>query len=284
MSQSQSAPEPGLPARGRAISLAHLSLIACSPGLLIEIAAEAGFDLVDLRLAPATPMDRVYGNIERLQLCRALLPVLRDTGLKVWDVEIIRLNDQTRPQDHLPLIEAASLLGAHRLKTVCDCEDQNLAAALLARLCELAAPFGLALDLEYMVFSGVKSLRTALAVIEAANQPNLQVLVDALHWIRAGDTFEALRAAPPGSIGYAQLCDGPRHGPTTREALIAEARTRRLAPGEGEFPLRALLDAMPQGSPVSIEVPLPSGKEPLWHARCLLAAARTLTEKQEAAP
>ena len=155
---------------------------------------------------------------------------------------------------------------------------------MLARLAELAAPFGLTVDLEYMVFSGVKSLRAALAIVEAAAQPNLQVLVDALHWMRAGDTVADIRAAPPGRIGYVQLCDGPALGPSGREALITEARTRRLPPGEGEFPLRALLEAMPPSCPVSIEVPLPPGEDALRHARRLLAAARSVTERQEAAP
>jgi sugar phosphate isomerase/epimerase len=135
-----------------------------------------------------------------------------------------------------------------------------------------------------MVFSGIKSLHAALAIVEAAARPNLQVLVDALHWMRAGDTVADIHAAPPGRIGYVQLCDGPARGPAGREALITEARTRRLPPGEGEFPLRALLEAMPPSCPVSIEVPLPPGEDPLRHARCLLAAARRVTERQEAAP
>jgi sugar phosphate isomerase/epimerase len=284
-----------MPAR-RPLSLAHLSLIACLPDQLLTIAADAGFDLVDLRLSPATPTDRVYGEAERIEACRALLPLLRDTGLKVWDVEIIRIHEGTQPEKHLPLMEAAGLLGARRIKAVCDCEDANICASRLSRLAELAAPFGLTVDLEYMVFSGVKRLRAALAIVEAAAQPNLQVLVDALHWMRAGDTVAELRAAPPGGIGYVQLCDGPARGPTGREDLIAEARTRRLPPGEGEFPLHALLAAMPPACPLSIEVPFsngdlcqakvagPPGEEPLRHARRLLAAARRLTERQEASP
>jgi len=268
----------------RTLSLAHLSLIASPPHQLVALAAEAGFAGVDLRLSPATPTDRVYDDNERMQLCHGLLPLLRQTGLKVWDVEIIRINERIRAEDHLPLMEAASLLGARRIKAVCDCSDPALSAALLARLAELAAPFGLTVDLEYMVFSGVKSLRAALAIVEAAAQPNLQVLVDALHWIRAGDTAADIRAAPPGRIGYVQLCDGPARGPAGREALIAEARTNRLPPGDGEFPLRALLEAMPPSCPISIEVPLLSGENPLHHARRLLAAARRVTERQEAAP
>ena len=268
----------------RALSLAHLSLITCPPDQLVALAAEAGFGHVDLRLSPATPTDRVYGDDERMQLCRALLPLLRQTGMRVWDVEIIRITERTRPEDHLPLMEAAGLLGARRIKTVCDCEDPVLAAALLARLADLAAPFGLTVDLEYMIFSGVKSLCAALATVEAATRPNLQVLVDALHWMRAGDTVADIRAAPASRIGYVQLCDGPRQGSTGREALITEARTRRWPPGEGEFPLPALLEAMPSACPVSIEVPLPPGEDLLQHARRLFTAARSVVEKQEAAP
>ena len=85
----------------RPLSLAHLSLIDHSPQQLIRTAAEAGFDLVDLRLAPATPTDRVYDGEELKTLARALAPLLRDAGLAVWDVEIIRLNDRTRPEDYL---------------------------------------------------------------------------------------------------------------------------------------------------------------------------------------
>jgi sugar phosphate isomerase/epimerase len=258
--------------------------MACPPDQLVTLAAEAGFTMADLRLSPATPTDRVYGADERMQLCRALLPLLRQTGVKVWDVEIVRIHERTRPEDHLPLMEAASLLGARRLKAVCDCEDPALSTALLSRLADLAAPFGLTVDLEYMIFSGVKSLRAALAIVEAAAEPNLRVLVDALHWMRAGDTIADIRAAPPGRLGYVQLCDGPALGPSGREALITEARTRRLPPGEGEFPLHALLEAMPAGCPVSIEVPLPAGEDALRHACRLLAAARRLIERQGAVP
>ena len=259
------------------LSLAHLSLIASPPEDLIRIAAVAGFDLVDLRLSPATPTDRVYDDKERISLCRALLPLLQGNGLAVWDVEIIRLGDDTDPERHLPLMEAASLLGARRLKVVCDSDDPAQAATLLARLAELAAPFGLTLDLEYMIFSGVKSLGSALAVSRAAAQSNLKVLVDALHWMRAGDSMAGIRAAPAGSLGYVQLCDGPLQAPWGHDALIREARTDRRAPGDGEFPLKDLLDVMPEGCVASVEVPLRPGDDPLTHARHLHEAARRIT-------
>jgi sugar phosphate isomerase/epimerase len=262
----------------RPLSLAHLSLIETPPARLVEITAEAGFDFVDLRLSPATPTDHRYTADERIAACRALLPVLRDSGIAVWDVEIIRLSDQTEPQDHLPLMEAAALLGARRIKLVCDTQDHSRAAALLAGLCALAQPFGLILDLEYMIFSGVRSLKEALAIVRATGAPNLRVLVDALHWMRAGDTVADLRAADPAQLGTVQLCDGPLAGPKDRDALIREARTDRKVPGEGQFPLTAMLDAMPPDCVISLEVPLPPGREPCAHARHLLEATRRLIE------
>lgn len=265
----------------RPLSLAHLSLIATPPEALVKIAAEAGFDLVDLRLSPATPTDTVYANDERLALCRRLVPLMRDTGLKVWDIEIIRLQDTTDPHDHLPLLEAAAHLGASRIKLVCDSNDHARAADLLAQLCALAAPFGLTLDLEYMVFSGVRSLAAARDLVLAADQPNLRILVDALHWMRAGGDAAALRAAA-GRLGYVQLCDGPLVSPIGRDALIQEARTNRLPPGEGQFPLDDLLDAMPPNCVASLEVPLPPGSDPLAHARRLHRTARALTEREPA--
>jgi sugar phosphate isomerase/epimerase len=262
-----------------------LSLIDLAPDALIRTASEAGFDLVDLRLSPATPTDRVYDKDTLKSLRRQLRPALRDAGLGVWDVEIIRLNDDTRPQDYLPLMETAAALGARRIKLVCDSTDQVGSADILGGVCDLAAPFGLVLDLEYMIFSGVKSLQAAIALVEAAARPNLRVLVDALHWVRAGDT-QAIESVDPGRLGYVQLCDGPLRGPSDSQALIQEARTDRLAPGEGEFPLGKLLAAMPPNCVASVEVPLPPGRDPLEHARHLASAGRAIAArcKQGIAP
>ncbi len=265
----------------RRFSLAHLSLIESPPAELVRIAVAAGFDLVDLRLAPATQTDAVYSAGELAGLARDLAPMVRGAGLKVWDVEIIRLNDRTRPRDYLPLMEAAATLGASRMKLVCDTDDHAYACALLHELAGLAAPFGLTLDLEYMVFSGVKSLKAALAVVAAAGALNLKVLVDALHWARAGDRAEGIRAAGPALLNYVQLCDAPATAPVGREALIAEARTNRLPPGEGALALGDLLEAMPPDCVTSLEVPLPPGDDPLIHARAILAAARTVCARLE---
>jgi hypothetical protein len=44
-------------------------------------------------------------------------------------------------------------------------------------------------------------------------------------------------------------------GPTDATALIREARTGRLLPGQGVLPLRELVAALPAGVPLAIEAP-----------------------------
>ena len=265
---------PAPPARP--VSLAHLSLIEAPPDRLIRIAAEAGFDFRGLAA--------FAGHAHRPPLHAAgthpTMPRAASRPARHWNRgvgrKIIRPDDQTQPQDHLPLMEAVAILGARRIKLVCDSLDHGRRRPAGAGSARLAQPLGLTLDLEYMIFSGVRSFQAASRTVTSAGAPNLKVLVDALHWMRAGDTVADLRA-DPARLGYVQLCDGPVAAPQTREALIREARTDRLAPGEGEFPLQALLAAMPQGCVASVEVPMPPGRAPRDHARTLLEAARRLT-------
>ena len=198
-------------------------------------------------------------------------------------MEIIRLDDRTRPQDHLPLMEAAAMLGARRIKLVCDAQDHGRAADLLAQLCRLAGAAGAGAGSGIYDFFWRALAQVRDPIAEAVDAPNLRVLVDALHWMRAGDTAADLRAADPARLGYVQLCDGPLQAPQDRDALIREARTNRLAPGDGQFPLAALLDGMPPGCVASLEVPLPPGREPRTHARHLLEAARRLTAPHDIA-
>ena len=62
---------------------------------LVDIAARAGFDSVDLRLSPATPTDRRYTTEERITLCRGLKPILRDAGIPFEVPRAERLDERT---------------------------------------------------------------------------------------------------------------------------------------------------------------------------------------------
>ena len=52
-----------------------------------------------------------------------------------------------------------------------------------------------------------------------------------------------------------QFCDVPERIPPTMDAILAEARSERLFPGEGELDLVGLLRMLPRDIPLSVEVP-----------------------------
>jgi len=61
----------------------------------------------------------------------------------------------------------------------------------------------------------------------------------------------------PALFRYVQICDASSDmpAPTDTPALVREARTGRLLPGEGVLPLRDLVAALPPGLPLAIEAP-----------------------------
>ena len=85
-----------------------------------------------------------------------------------------------------------------------------------------------------------------------AGRPNGRILVDLLHVARSGGTAADLAKLPASLIGHVQLSDAPLAAPPD-DALVTEARGRRLPPGEGELPLVAMMNALPSGVPLSTE-------------------------------
>jgi len=94
-------------------------------------------------------------------------------------------------------------------------------------------------------------------MVTRTKRPNASVLIDALHFSRSGGLPVHLAQVDPALLRYAQICDaGPdRPAPTDPPALIREARTGRLMPGDGVLPLRELVAALPAGAPLAIEAP-----------------------------
>jgi sugar phosphate isomerase/epimerase len=84
---------------------------------------------------------------------------------------------------------------------------------------------------------------------------NAGVLVDPIHFDRAGSTPAQLAAIAPHRLAYLQFCDAPTARPRTITELLRQARSDRLLPGDGGLDLRGLLSAMPAHSPLSLEIP-----------------------------
>lgn len=243
------------------LSLAHMAVLELTPPQVVACAAAAGFTGANLRLGPARPGERPWPLEGDTPMMREALAALRDTGLVVSDVEVIRLQAETRAADHELLLETAARLGSRRVIAVGDDADHDR----LAAVCERAAGHGLRIELEFMVFTEVRNLAQALAVLRAAGQPNAGLLLDPLHVARSGSSFADIAALDPALLSFVQLCDAPAQATPTLAGVGEEARFDRLLPGEGGLPLGEFFAALAHAR---------GRLPPLERARLMAGAAR----------
>jgi sugar phosphate isomerase/epimerase len=237
-------------------SLAHLTVISLAPPLMVDVAASTGYRYVGFRLIPVTPDSPGYPLMNDKTMMRETKARLADTGIGVHDIEFVRFALETDVESFLPFLEAGAELGARHVVTAAYDHDRGRLIDRFGALCDLAAPFGLTIDLEFFPWADVPTLSQAAAVVAAADRPNSGILVDALHFDRSASTIEQLDAVPPSRLPFVHLCDAPAKKPTTMEAMIFTARSERLAPGEGCIDLQRILRHMPPGIPVTLEVPM----------------------------
>ena len=112
-------------------------------------------------------------------------------------------------------------------------------ADALAVICRGAAERGLKIVLEFIPDTGIPTIGEAFALAEAVGLPDCGVLLDTWHLARSGGTIEDVRALPSGAIGTLQLSD--RTPPAPGEVYVP--MTGRKQPGEGELPLKVILEA-----------------------------------------
>ncbi|MBR0831310.1 sugar phosphate isomerase/epimerase [Bradyrhizobium manausense] len=240
------------------LGLAHLTALQLAPAALIAEAARAGFAAVGLRFIPASSDGPAYPTRVGTEAHRALKRVLIGEGVRVSDIELVQL----KPTIDLSLLEscleAGADLGATAVIASGDDPDLGRLTAHFAELCQLAASFGLRVDLEFMRWRVIGSLSQATAIVRDAGQANGAILVDALHLTRSGGEADDLISLPDQWLRAAQLCDASAKPPATETAVIAEAREGRLPPGGGALPLGALLDALPADTSLSVEMPMPA--------------------------
>lgn len=266
----------------RIFSLAHLTALGLPPPELVRVAARAGYQNVGLRLSPSTSTGVAYPLMYDRRALEDTLARMEDTGVGVFDLEIIRLDSDFNPGKHLPFFEVGAKLGAKAMLVAGDDADEARLTASFASLCEAAAPFGLTADLEFMPWTKVANARAALRIVTAAAQANGGVLVDAVHVARSATSLADIAAIPRERLHYTQICDAPAEIPATVEGLLHTARSERLLPGEGGIDLIGLLATLPGDLPISVEIPNEKQVAGLgaeeWARRALAASKRTLAQ------
>lgn len=119
--------------------------------------------------------------------------------------------------------------------------DIDQAVIGFSRLCDLAASFGLRVELEFLPFGGIPDLATGWEIVRRADRPNGGLLIDSWHFFRSNSSLDLLAKIPGDKIFAVQLNDAPMKGETD---LLEETMHRRRLPGEGEFDLAGLIAAL----------------------------------------
>lgn len=262
------------------IGLAHLTLIEMTPPELIDAVADAGYTHVGVRIAPASAGEPQHPMIGDTPMMRETLARMKDRGITVNDVEILRLLPDTNVAAFEPVVAAGAQLGAKYFLIAGDSGEEGPVAERFRELCELGARYGIEMGLEFMPWRGIKNLAAARRVVEGAGMGG--IIVDAIHLHRSGGTSADLAALPPHLLSYFQICDAPARIPDTEEELIFQARRARLPPGQGGIDVVEMVRALPPGTVVSIETPLhglPDLLPPVPRARMLREATLNVLEQ-----
>lgn len=253
------------------ISLASGVVPDHGPVETITAARAGGFDAVGLWVDPAE-WTGAY--------TRAARGALADTGLPLLDVEVIWLKPDDDEAHHLKVIDVGAELGVANVLCVSSHPDPATTIAALTRLCRHAEGSGIRVALEFGIFTAVRDLASALAILNAVGHPLRALLIDPIHVDRSDSSIAAIARVDPALLPYAQFCDAPaaRPDPDDFGAIITDAIDLRCQCGGGALPLADIYRALPEGIPLSIELRSKQLREdypdPIARARVVADATR----------
>lgn len=228
------------------LSLAAGTLPEFAPPAVAEAAGSTGFSHVGFTIEP---------DQWDTAMLRSTKQALSDHNLSVLDVEVIWIPKGGMVDDnHKMIIDAGAELSAPNVLAVSAEPDQDRTAAALHQLCEWATPAGMKVSLEFLMITAVQSLDDAVSIVEKADHQAAAVLIDTLHFCRAGHQPDDLAGKDPSLFAYTQICDGNARCAPSFETWLEDAIDLRSVPGEGELPVRDIMTALPENIPLSLEI------------------------------
>ena len=262
-------------------SLAHLTVLGCAPPEMTYIAARAGYDFVSIRcIYMGLPGEPNYELAKNPEMLRQTQRALKETGVRLHDIELARIKDEVDPKSYLPALEVAAELGARAVLSSIWTPEREYAIEKFGELCDLARQFNLTVDLEPVPIAGVRTTAEAVDVLRAVGRPNAGLMIDIHHFHRALDRPEMLDGLPREWFHFAHLCDAQLQIPSDRAEMTRIMREERLYPGEGGIDIAAILNRLP-GMVYSIELPHLARVKELGYAehafRCLESAKAYFT-------
>jgi sugar phosphate isomerase/epimerase len=172
----------------------------------------------------------------------------RSRGLQIPAAEVVFL-DAAKAHGradidvaHSHLLDVSAAAGARTVIAVVPDPGDNLSGrsdAGLGHLCDLAADRGLNVSFEFLPWSAVPDLASAIHLVEAVDRDNLGFVIDTWHWFRqpGGPALPVLRSLPADRIDIVQLNDAP----VVPSGDLVDESQHRLLPGEGAIDILGLL-------------------------------------------
>lgn len=272
----------------RPLALHQTTTMEASPVELIKIAAEVGCPEIGIfvHLPPylvpghAISPDDFEFEIVGQSHKRDMLDHMRDLDVKVANIEFFGILPDVKEEDYRAGLELGGELGARGATVWILDDDESRAIDNLGRFCTVAAEFGLIVGLEFVGLTvSCNTIGSAVRVVDQVGLPNMRLAIDMLSMVRTGGTAADLAALPDRYFAYAQIADG--YGTHKSSTYFREAMDR-IMPGEGDWPLREILSALPAALPIDVEVPSrvaqAAGMSALDRSRWAVAATRKVLE------
>ncbi|HJP67279.1 MAG TPA: sugar phosphate isomerase/epimerase, partial [Sphingomicrobium sp.] len=239
------------------LALHHLTVREVPVVELIEIAASLECsDVCVFTHAPRIPIPGAafteYPTVNDANKLE-ILAALSANGVGVGNIEFFPVTEALDLDDYVPAFEVGAQIGARRAVTHIHDTDSARAVDTLGQLCDLAAKFDLKLGLEFMGLTpACNSIQRAQWYVTEVGRKNIGIAMDALHLIRTGGTPDDIAAIATEQFCYAQICDGL--GLHVTADYRPEGQDRK-APGDGDWPLTQIFAALPEITPIDVEVP-----------------------------
>ena len=197
---------------------------------------------------------------------------IKATGVVVNSADGFVLRDDTDMKRASAAVSLMAEMGARNINTMVFDSDLTRGFDRLCELTVIAQNAGIEVVLEFMPMSRIASLQDALHWISRTGSANIGLMVDQLHLAQSGGTPADLATIDPSLIRAAQLCDAAAdmNSATYQRVAIYE----RMAPGDGELPVREFMAALPPGLTCTLEVPRPDEPNLVLRAARMIASGR----------
>lgn len=220
----------------------------------VEAAARAGFKGIGIW---HTDLDHILQH----RSLKEMKTILDDSGIVHLELEFLTdwfvSGEKKTKSDILKkrLLEASAALQARHIKVGdfnnTPCPMPQVIDAFAA-LCQEAQGYGATIGFEFMASARISNFQDALALVETAGAKNGGLVLDIVHVVNLGISYDEIRRIPLQYLVNIELNDGALPG----SPLYDPSRARRFC-GEGEFDIQGLIrcaSEMGYSGPWGVEV------------------------------